>query len=80
MWFLIVGVALLTMKFMEYGPVAAWPWYAVLAPFGLAMAWWAYADSSGYTKRRVMAKEQDRRKQRIEKNQAALGTSHKKRK
>lgn len=80
MWFLIVGVALLAMKFMEYGPVAAWPWYVVLAPFALAVAWWSYADATGFTKRRVMAQEQQRRKERIEKNQESLGIAHKKRK
>jgi small Trp-rich protein len=79
MLFLIVGVALLAMKFAEYGPVAAWPWYVVLAPFALAVAWWSYADASGYSKRKVMEKENARRKLRIEKNKAAIGTLNKKR-
>ena len=43
MYFLILGVVLSAMKYMEFGPVAVWDWWIVLAPFGLATAWWAWA-------------------------------------
>jgi small Trp-rich protein len=39
MWFLGIGVLLLIMKWFEYGPVAHWSWWIVLAPFALALAW-----------------------------------------
>ena len=39
MAFLILGVLLLVLKLAEFGPVAAWAWWVVLAPFGLAAAW-----------------------------------------
>jgi small Trp-rich protein len=39
MWFLVVGVLLLLMKWFEFGPIGHWPWWIVLAPFGLALAW-----------------------------------------
>ena len=74
MYFLGLGLLLLTMKFMEIGPVANWAWWTVFVPFGLAIAWWAWADASGYTKRKAMEIEDARRKARIEKNLKAIGT------
>jgi len=79
MYFLGLGLILLAMKYLEYGPVAAWSWWLVLAPFALAIAWWAWADSSGYTKRKAMERENARRDERIERNKNALGTNFKKR-
>jgi len=69
----------MAMKYLEFGPVAGWDWWVVLAPFGLAMAWWAWADSSGYTKRKAMERENARRDGRIERNKEAIGTNFKKR-
>ncbi len=79
MYFLGLGLILLAMKYLELGPVAGWDWWVVLLPFGLAMAWWAWADSSGYTKRKAMQRENARRDDRIERNKTAIGTSTKKR-
>lgn len=64
MVFVVLGCVLLAMKYFEFGPVAAWPWWLVLAPFGLAMLWWWYADASGWTKRREMDRMEDRKDQR----------------
>jgi len=74
MYFLGLGLVLLAMKYLEVDPVATWSWWVVLAPFGLAMAWWAWADATGYTKKKVMEKENARRKERIERNKEAMGT------
>ena len=79
MYFLGLGLILLAMKYLEMGPVAAWDWWVVLLPFGLAMVWWAWADASGYTKRKAMERENARRDQRIERNKTAIGTNFKKR-
>ncbi len=79
MYFLGLGLVLLALKYLELGPVAGWDWWVVLLPFGLAMAWWAWADSSGYTKRKAMQRENARRDDRIERNKTAIGTSTKKR-
>ena len=79
MYFLGLGLILLAMKSLEYGPVAAWSWWVVLAPFALAVAWWAWADSSGYTKRKAMERENARRDARIERSKTAIGTNFKKR-
>ena len=79
MYFLGLGVILLAMKYLEIGPVAAWDWWVVLAPFGLAVVWWAWADSSGYTKRKAMERENARRQDRIDRSKVAIGTMRKKR-
>lgn len=73
MAFLLLGLALLALKFAEIGPVALWSWWVVLAPFGLAVAWWAYADSTGLTQRRAIAKMEKRRAERRQRDMEALG-------
>ena len=75
MYFLFAGVVLTLMKYLEMGPVANWAWWVVLLPFGLASAWWAWADATGYTKKKAMEREDARRRQRIEKNKEAMGTA-----
>jgi len=74
MYLVGLGLVLLILKFMEIGPTAAWDWWIVLSPFGLAMAWWAWADSTGYTKRKAMEAENAKRQARIERNRDAMGT------
>ena len=79
MYFLGLGLIFLAMKYWEIGPVAAWDWWVVLAPFALAVAWWAWADASGYTKRKAMERENARRQDRIDRSKEAIGTLRKKR-
>ena len=71
----IGGVLLLVAKLAELGPFAAWPWYVILAPFGLAVLWWAFADSTGWTQRRAIEKMERRKVERREKAMEALGLS-----
>jgi len=78
MYFLGLGIALIAMKYFEIGPVAGWSWWWVLTPFALAVAWWAWADSSGYTKRKAMERENERRQDRIDRQKTAIGTNFKK--
>ncbi|WP_198971870.1 TIGR04438 family Trp-rich protein [Xylophilus sp. ASV27] len=73
MYFLGLGIILLLLKWLAYGPVAHWSWWIVLAPFALAAAWWAWADGSGLTKRREMDRMARRKQDRIDKSRAALG-------
>jgi small Trp-rich protein len=73
MLFLITGIILLVLWYAEIGPVAAWPWYVVFAPFGLAVLWWAWADATGYTKKKAVEKENLKKKARIEKSREAMG-------
>lgn len=79
MYFLGLGIILMVMKYLEFGPVAAWSWWLVLAPFALAVVWWAWADASGFTKRKAMERENQRRQDRIDRSKTAIGTFKKKR-
>lgn len=78
MYLLGIGLVLMALKYLEVDPVAAWSWWLVMAPFGLAVAWWAWADSTGYTKRKAMERENRRRDARIESSREALGMLPKK--
>ena len=73
MWFLALGILGVALKFFEIGPVAQWSWLVVLSPFGMAMAWWAWADWSGYTKRKAVEREDLRRQDRIDRQRSQLG-------
>jgi small Trp-rich protein len=73
MLFVVLGVALLALKFFDIGPVAGWDWWLVLLPFGAAVLWWAFADKTGLTKKREMDKMEDRKKARRAKSLEALG-------
>ena len=72
MYFLGIGVLLLILKLMAIDPVASWSWLYVLAPFGLAAAWWAWADASGYTKRKAMEKMDAIKTKRLQEQRDAL--------
>lgn len=73
MWFLLLGILGVALKYLEIGPVAELSWWIVLIPFAVTLAWWAWADASGYTKRKVMEKEDRRRDARIERQRSQLG-------
>lgn len=77
MYFLGIGIVLLLMKYLEVDPVVAWSWWLVLTPFGLAVVWWAWADASGYTRRKAMERDDKRRQDRINKQRDALGIKRK---
>ena len=80
MYLLLIGIAALLMKYLEFGPVASWSWWVVLSPFAMAVAWWAWADRSGYTKRVEMDTMEKRKADRIERQRDAMGMAPKKRK
>ncbi|MCU0931624.1 MAG: TIGR04438 family Trp-rich protein [Serpentinimonas sp.] len=73
MLFLILGVVLLLLKYFALTAVAEWPWWVVLAPFGLAVLWWSWADWSGYTRRKAAEREDERKETRINKGRARMG-------
>lgn len=77
MYFVVIGVLLLILKAADVGFVANWPWPGILAPFGLAIAWWMWADGSGYTKRKEMEKMDARVVKRRNEHLAALGMDEK---
>lgn len=73
MYLLGAGIILLLLKFLEIGPVAAWSWWWVLAPFAGAAVWWAWADWSGYTKRKAMERHEQRKNDRLNRQKKAIG-------
>lgn len=79
MYLLAVGIALLLMRYLEIGFMAGVSWWWVAVPFGLTVAWWAWADTTGYTKRKEMEKMDKKKKERIDKQRAALGIRTRKR-
>ena len=78
MYFLLIGILSLALKYFEIEPVSSLSWWLVLSPFGLAVLWWAWADASGYTKRKEMRKMDERTHKRINKQRAAMGLPPKK--
>lgn len=80
MYFLLIGIAALLMKYLAFGPFATLSWWLVLSPFGMAVVWWAWADKSGYTKRVEMDKMEKRKTDRIQRQHEAMGGLSKKRK
>ena len=79
MWFLGLGLVGVALKWLELTQVATWPWWVVLAPFGLAVLWWTWADASGFSKRKAMEKEDKRVKARLERQRQAMGLPGKRR-
>jgi small Trp-rich protein len=78
MYLLGLGIILLAMKYLEMGPVAEWSWWVVLSPFALAVAWWSWADYTGYTKRKAVERENARKQARIDRSRDQLGLGPKK--
>ena len=73
MWLLMIALLLTALKFLEVGPIAQWSWWWLLLPYGLTVAWWSFADSFGYSKRRAGERDEARRLKRIERQKNALG-------
>ena len=82
MAFVLIGVLMIAGNLFGYGPTASWNWeftgdlWKFAAPFGLAAAWWIWADSTGFTKRRAMQRDADRKQDRLDRNIDALGLGH----
>lgn len=73
MWFVAVGVLLVLLKLLAVGPVGDLSWWWALSPFACAVAWWAWADSSGLTQRKAMQHLDERKAARRAKTLDALG-------
>jgi small Trp-rich protein len=73
MLFLLLGLLGVGLKYFEVGMVAGWSWWIVLSPFAMAVAWWAWADWSGYTKRKVVERDDARKQARIDRQRSNMG-------
>ena len=69
----LIGALLLLCKMAEWGPVAGWSWWIVLAPFGLAVVWWQFSDATGLTQRKAIDKMERRKADRRDRALASLG-------
>ena len=82
MLFVLIGVALVICNLMEWGPMASWNWaffgdlWKFVLPFGLAVVWWIWSDASGWTKRKAMQRDADRKRDRLDRNIDAMGLGH----
>jgi len=82
MLFVLVGVGLIICNFMDWGPMGAWNWefggdlWKFALPFLLATAWWIWSDASGWTKRKAMNRDADRKRDRLDRNIDAMGLGH----
>jgi len=79
MYLLILGLGLMALKYLEIGFVADLSWWWALSPFALAVAWWAWADATGYTKRKEMEKMDQKKQERIDRHREAMGIKTKRR-
>jgi small Trp-rich protein len=79
MFFVIVGVLVILMNLAGIGPFGAWTWeltgdlWKFCVPFALAAVWWAWADGSGYNKRKETEKIEAKKLARRTQNMSALG-------
>lgn len=73
MAFMLIGLAMLGLWYLEIDPVASWPWWGIGIPFVLAVVWWTLSDSLGLTQARAMRKAERRQIERREKTIRDLG-------
>lgn len=85
MFFVIIGALVILLHFLGIGPMAAWTWnltgdlWKFCVPFAFAAIWWAWADATGYTKRRAMDKMTQKKQDRIDRQREAMGIKTKRR-
>ncbi len=77
MFFVLLGVIGILLKYLEIGFVAQWDWWMVLSPFGMAIAWWTIIDMTGYAKHKAEKEEEARKKERIRRSREAMGLTTK---
>ena len=78
----LVGVVLIICNFMDWGPMGHWNWefggdlWKFVLPFVLAVAWWIWSDATGWTKRKAMNRDAERKQDRLDRNIDAMGLGH----
>ena len=82
MLFVLVGVVLIICNLMDWGPMGHWNWeisgdlWKFVLPFVLATAWWIWSDATGWTKRKAMNRDAERKQDRLDRNIDAMGLGH----
>ncbi|MBP8018619.1 MAG: TIGR04438 family Trp-rich protein [Hylemonella sp.] len=80
MYLLGLGLVLLALKYLEFGPVATLEWWQVLIPFALAAVWWGVADATGYTKKKAVERMGKKQAARLQAARDNINPGLKKRK
>ena len=80
MYLLIVAVILTILKWQNINPVAEWSWWIIIGVYAATAVWWTVADSTGYTKRKAIEREDKVKNDRTERHRDALRGAHAKRK
>lgn len=75
MFLMALAVLVSALKYFEIGPFAKLDWLWVLGLYGLTAAWWAWADWSGYTKRKASEKIDQAKADRLRRQRDQLGLS-----
>lgn len=76
MAFVLIGVLFLVLRlggWVKFSESDLMAWVIVLAPFALAVVWWAWADASGFTQKKAMDAMDARKAARREQQMEALG-------
>jgi small Trp-rich protein len=78
MFLLTIAVLLTVLKLLALGPFANLGWMWIIGVYALTGAWWAWADRSGYTKRKAQERMDTKKQARIERQRDQLGLAPKK--
>ena len=73
MYFVMLGLALLLLRWLGVEPMAQWSAWSMFLPFIAAPVWWAWSDASGRTRRLQEDRIDERRRERRRKAIDALG-------
>ena len=73
MWIFVIGLVILALKVAEFGFVASWSWWWVMAPFAVTVVWWEFSDRYGLTRRNADRRMEARKVQRRERATERLG-------
>lgn len=80
MWLLSAAVLLGALKVLAHlevsdvAGISEMSWWWVLGGFALSAAWFAYADKSGLTRRKVLERIAKRKQKRLDKQRELLGS------
>ena len=78
MLFLVVGVIMLILFFMDIAPISTLKWYWLAVPFILAWIWWDVIDPMfSLSKKQEVKNFEERKKARLEKAKENLGLGSK---
>lgn len=79
MWLLLLALVVGALKllaqlgYVEWAALGRMSWWWVGALFGLTVAWWAYADYSGLTRRKAAEREARRVQARVDRTRQSMG-------